>query len=149
MSAKRTYAEFVSPGFFFPETEVIEVKSRDIQTLEIPEHAYTVRFFDILTAYVWNRQKTKKVRAKTGRVNVSYYNIGVRVCTRGQVREETKKKKRLSKEVRESREKMLREMEVNKLKYALKARKGGFAPLKKGELVILLNGKERKVMRVK
>ncbi len=145
---KKTYAEFTVPGLFFPETDVVEVKSRDIQNLEIPKHAYGLRFFDILVTDISN--KGKRVKAESGPVNYSpLYCVGTKICTKKEMAEETGKEKGLSKEVLENREKMLKQMTVDKLKYALRCRVGGFTPLKKGELALLVSGKKRKVVKVR
>lgn len=53
----KTYAEFTVPGFLFSETEITEVKSRNIQNLRIPKDAYGLRFFDILITNVSNKGK--------------------------------------------------------------------------------------------
>ncbi len=145
---KKTYAEFTVPGFFFSETEVVEVKSRDIQNLEIPKHAYGLRFFNILITDILNKGG-KRLKAKSNPVNYSpWYGIGTKICTKREVAEETSKEKGLSKDVLESRGRMLRQMTVDKLKYAMRCRVGGFSPLKKGDLVLLVSGKERKVVKV-
>ena len=146
---KKTYAEFTVPGLLFPETEVAEVKSRDVQNLRIPERAYGLRFFDILITQV-SDNGTKKVEAESNPINHSrYYNIGVRIYTKKEMADETVKEKGLSKDARESRERMMGEMSDDKLKHALKCQVGGFIKLKKGELVLLLNGKKREVVKVR
>ncbi len=146
---KKTFAEFTAPGLFFPEIQEIEVKSRDIQKLKIPDDVYGLRFFDILITDVSNEDK-KRVRAKSDPVNYSpLYNIGIKIYTKKQMTKETDEEKGLSKDVLKSRNKMLRQMTINKLNYALKCRVGGFVPLKKGELVLLVNGKERKILKVR
>lgn len=145
---KRTYAEFLVPGFFVSESEEFEVKSRDIQNLEIPGGAYALRFFDILAMEVL--QGKRKIKVKSEPTNhSSWYLIGVKICTKAEVAEETKKEKGLDKEMLERRRQMLRKMELDKQEYVLKVRVGGFGPLKKGDLVLLLNGKERKVLKVR
>lgn len=145
---KRTYAEFLVPGFFISESEELEVKSRNIQGLKIPESAYALRFFDILASEVL--QGKRKIKVKSKPINYSsWYLIGVKICTKAEVAEETKKEKGLDKEMLERRRQMLRKMELDKQKYALKVRVGGFGPLKKGDLVLLLNGKKRKVLKVR
>src|SRR3989344_7649437 len=102
---KKTYAEFTVPGLLFPETEVVEVKSRDVQNLQIPEHAYGLKFFDILITQVSNNGK-KKVSAESNPVNYSrHYNIGTKIYTKKEMADETARKKGLSKDAREGREK--------------------------------------------
>lgn len=145
---KRVYAEFLVPGFFGSDSEELEVKNRDVQNIEIPESAYALRFFDILASKVLQGKRKVKVRSRP--INFSpWYLIGVKIYTKTEVAEETKKEKGLDKEILEKRRQMLRKMELDKQKYALKVRVGGFGPLKKGDCVVLLNGKERKVLRVR
>ena len=146
----KTYAEFAVPGLLFPETEVVQVKSRDVDSLKIPEDAFGVSFFDILVTSV-STKRGKKVKAESHPVNCSrFYNIGTKICTVKEIIEQTRKeKRRIGKDAVNGREKMLREMEVEKLKYALRLRVGGYTSLKKGGLVILLNGNDRTVTRVK
>ncbi len=145
---KKTYAEFTVPGLFFPETDVVEVKSRDTQNLEIPEHAYCLRFFDILTTSIPNNGK-KKVNAESNPVNYScHYNIGTKIYSKKEMAGETAREKDLSKDAREGRERMMKQMTDDKLKRALRCQVGGFIKLKKGELVLLVNGKKREVVKV-
>lgn len=145
---KKTYAEFTVPGWIFPETKVVEVKSRDVQNLKIPEHAYGLRFFDILITQVSNNGK-KKVNAESNPVNYSrHYNIGTRICTKKEMADETAKEKRLNKNAREGRERMMRDMADGKFRHVLRCQVGGFIKLKKGERVLLLNGKKREVVKV-
>lgn len=108
------------------------------------------RFFDILVTSVQNK-RGKKVKAESAPVNHShFYTIGTKICTAKEVVEQTEKEKRkIGKSAVEGREKMLREMGVKKLKYALRLRVGGFTSLRKGELVLLVNGDDRKVTRVR
>jgi len=145
---KKTYAEFTVPGVLFPETEVVEVKSRDVHNLQIPEYAYGLRFFDILITQVSDNGK-RKVNAESNPVNYSrHYNIGTRICTKKEMAEETAKEKGLSRGARENRKRMMRQMTDDKLKRALRCRVGGFITLRKRELVLLLNGKKREVVKV-
>lgn len=133
---KKTYAEFILPGFLFLETEVVRVKSRDIRSLLIPETAYSLRFFDVLITEVSNGKK--KVKVKSRPVNYSdYYYIGTRIYSKKQMADQT------------AREHMMKEITLGKFKDALRCRFGGFIPLKKGERVILINGKKREVVKVK
>ena len=145
---KKTYVEFIVPGLLFPETEVVEVKSRDVQDLRIPERAYGFRFFDILITQVSNNGK-KKVNAESNPVNYSrQYNIGTKIYSKKEMANETTREKGLSKDVLKSRERMMKQMTDDKLKRALKCQVGGFIKLRKGELVLLLNGKKREVVKV-
>lgn len=144
---KKTYAEFTVPGLLFPETEVVEVKSRDIQKLEVLEHACGLRFFDVLVTSVQNGRK--KVGAESDPVNYSrHYNIGIGIYSKKEIADETSKEKGLSRDAREGRERMMRQMRDSKSKCALKCQVGGFIQLKKGELVLLLNNNKREVVKV-
>lgn len=143
---RKTYVEFTVPGLLFTGTETAKVKDRNIQNLKIPRTAFALRFFDILVTEISNGKN--KVKAESEPVKYSrFYNIGTRICTKEEVAKETKGEK-LSKDAREGRSKMLRQMEVDKLKYALRCQVGGFVSLKKRELVILLEGDNKSVTKV-
>ncbi len=150
MVSKKMYAEFNVPGLLFPENEVVEVKSRDVLKLNVPEAAFGVRFFDILITSVADKGK-KPVKAESNPVNKSrYYNIGTKIYTADEVREETKKEKtKLSKDAVRNRENMLKNMKSEKLEFALKCQYGGFVKLEKGDLVFLVNGEKREVVKIK
>ena len=147
---KKTYAEFTVPGLLFSESEVIEVGHRDALRLNIPKAAFGVRFFDILITSVANKGK-KTVKAESNPVNKSrYYKIGTKIYTASEVQAETEKEKaKLSKDTIRGRENMLEDMKQKKLKFALKCQVGGFIKLEKGNLVLLVNGKKREVVKIK
>lgn len=145
-TTRKTYAEFTVPGLLFPETEAVEVEDRNIRNLKMPKTAYALKFFDILITEISNGKR--RVKAKSKPVNYSrVYNIGTRICTKEDVIRETRKEK-LNKDIRENRSRMLRQMEIDKCKYALRCQIGGFVPLKKGELVILLKGDNKTTIKV-
>ena len=143
---KRTYASFTVPGFLFPEEEIVQVKTRAIESLRIPDGAYGLSFFDVLITRVANGKK--KVQAESDPVNRSpYYKIGTGIYTKNAFANETKRdKKRLGTDALRSRMEMLRCMRSNSK--ALKARVGGFLQLEKGAFVLLVNGTKKKVVRV-
>lgn len=147
---KKTYAEFTVPGLLFPESEVVEVKNRNVLKLSVPKAACGVGFFDILTTSIANKGK-KPVKAESNPVNKSkYYNIGTKVYTVDEVWAETKKEKFLiSEDAIRGRENMLKDMKQKKLKFALKCRVGGFVKLERGDLVLLVNGEKRKIVKIK
>ena len=145
--SKKTYAEFTVPGLLFPENEVVEVRNRDVSKLNAPRDAYGLRFFDILVTTVSNNGK--RVEAESDPVNYSpLYNVGVGIYSKQEMKDETAKETGLSKDARESRERMIGQMTNDKLKRVLKCQVGGFIKLRKRELVLLLNGKARKVVKV-
>ena len=148
--SKKTYAEFDVPGLLFTDSEVVEVRSRDVLKLEVPETAFSVRFFDILITSVANKNK-KPVKAESEPVNKSRYClIGTKIYTANEMRAETEKEKAsLPKDAVRGREKMLAEMKREKIKFALKCRVGGFAKLKKGDLVLLINGTKKETLKIK
>ena len=144
---RKTYAKFTVSGLLFPETEVVEVKSRDVQKLQIPEHAYGLRFFDVLVTSVQNGRK--KVGAESEPVDYSrHYNIGTGIYSKKEMAVETSKEKGLSRNAREGGERMMGQMHDSESKRALKCQVGGFIQLKRGELVLLLSGNKREVIRV-
>ena len=148
--SKKMYVEFTVPGLLFAENEVIEVKSRDVVKLNVPEAAFGVRFFDILITSVANKGK-KPVRTESNPVNESrHYNIGTKIYTADEVRAETERERtKLSKDAVHGREKMLEDMEREKLEFALKCQVGGFIKLEKGDLVLLVDGEKREVVKIK
>ena len=145
---KKIYAEFTSTSLMVSETTRVEVKKRDIKKIEIPETAYILRFFDIIVMNFLN--KGKKIKTESAPINYSpRYYIGTEVCTRKQIANEINKEKPLDEFSQAGKEMLLRKMEVHKQKYALRVRVGGFIDLDKGDLVLLLKDKERRVVQVR
>lgn len=152
MAESKTFAEFMVPGgFFSPQTIQVPVLSRDLQKLHLPKESYAVRFFDILSTRVKSGKSRKTVKVWSNPINRSpWHNIGTAVYTAEQIKKETaKERKKLDNQAIENRERLLREMKIEKLKYALKIRVGGFLIIEKNELVLLVKGKTRKVLKVK
>jgi len=84
---RKTYIEFVYPGYILNETSTKEVKSRDTAKVKVPDGAFGFKFFDILEATV--EADGKPVKLTSARINESpMYYYGGRIYTRAEVARE-------------------------------------------------------------
>lgn len=80
----KTYVEFFYPGMIFTESSTQQVQERDHTKVEVPNHAFAFRFFDIIEAII--EIDGKPVKLMSGRINESpLYYYGGRIYTRAEV----------------------------------------------------------------
>lgn len=111
------YVEFLFPGSFFPETDEVEIESRESK-FEIPATCFGYSFFDVETVEVNGETLTGEPKNKSPRVLF------------GEVFDE----ERVAREVPDSRI-LLSNMRNNNLTI-VRTRCGNFQPLREGDTVI-------------
>lgn len=121
---RKTYVEFLYPGSFMSESSMREVKTRDVLKVEVPKNAFCFSFFDILSVIV--EADGRKVQLTSERVNVSpkhYY--GGKLYTVAELKCAFPSERIL-----------IRNIEGNGYKKAIKCRTGNWQPLKETDVFI-------------
>lgn len=112
------YVEFYYPGVFFPETEVLEIKSRK-QKIDIPSNCFGYLFFDIKST------GTGKNKMTTDRLNETPMTYFGKRYTLAQIKKQFPKERIL-----------ISNMSQYKPAVAVRTRCGNWRPLLEGETVI-------------
>ena len=117
---KKTFVTFLSPGIMFPEYETVEVLSRDIDELDIPDNVYAFHFFDRI------EEEIDGVVLKSEALNESpRYLYNGRVMSRSEIMVEVPNNKIL-----------LSNMESNGWYYMFRSHLGNFQPIWEDDIIV-------------
>lgn len=123
MIVKKTYVEFSFCGVVVDNVSSLEVETRDVESLQVPDGAFGFQFFDLLSTMVGNDEL---VSSRLNKSPMHYY--GGRIMTIDEVRAEMPEEQIL-----------IFNMECNGYDRVIQCRYGNFKPFNAGDIYIKAN----------